>query len=72
MAKEAVKTVPEVIARLGVKEIARLFDCTTQAVHNWEYRGWMPPDTYVALQRELSRRKYTAPPSLWQMRAVAD
>lgn len=40
-----------------------------KAVWNWHgYFAAFPPNTYAVMIRELKRRGYTAPPSLWKMR----
>ena len=67
-----VKTIEGVVAILGgYKEVASLVGVGETAVYNWLTRG-LPPETYVVLMRALEGKGYTAPPSLWQMRAVAD
>jgi hypothetical protein len=71
MAKQ-VKSVEHVIELLGgIKPVASLVGVGETAVYNWLVRG-LPPETYVVLIRALEGKGYTAPPSLWQMRAVAD
>jgi hypothetical protein len=70
--KGQVKSIPEIIERLGgVAAVADLVGVGQTTVYHWPVRGF-PPETYVVLMRALELQGLTAPPSLWQMRAVAD
>jgi hypothetical protein len=67
-----VKTIEDVIDRLGgIKEVASLTGVGITAVYAWPTRGF-PPETYVVLTRALEGKGYTAPATLWQMRAVSE
>ena len=60
-------SVAEVIEAVGGLGAAKTLTGkrTPQVVANWRRRGRLPPDTYLAFQRELGSRGFTAPPELW-------
>lgn len=62
----------EVVEHLGgVPRVARLTETNINTVKDWPGRKKaFPASTYVAMTRELRRRKATAHPSLWGMRGL--
>jgi hypothetical protein len=65
-------TVQEVIDRLGgLKAVAELTEANTKQAWHWAGRaGMFPANTYVVMQRALTRAGYQAPARLWNMKGL--
>ena len=67
MAKK-LDTTGKVLDHLGGDQmVAQMLDAKPKAVSNWRYFGYFPAHTYLAIKGELTRRKLSAPDSLWAM-----
>ena len=51
----------------GDKIVALMLKAKPKAVSNWRYFGYFPAHTYLAIKDELTRRRRSAPNSLWAM-----
>lgn len=65
-----INSASEVIDALGGPvAVSQLFSLRPNAVSQWKTRGF-PPETYVVLVAALAEKGFSAPASLWQMRAA--
>jgi hypothetical protein len=67
MQNELTTTAAVMDALGGYKAVAALTGRKHGAAWNWKKFITFPADTYVAMQSELARIGYSAPPSLWGM-----
>ena len=65
---KTLKNNAEVILALGgITRTAELTGRSYHAAANWgTWSETFPPDTYLVMTTELTRRGYTAPPALWR------
>lgn len=66
MSKQELDTASDVVDVLGGStKAAAMVGRRVQHATNWRAAGRFPPNTFLIFQRELKRRGYYAPPSLW-------
>jgi hypothetical protein len=68
MKSRLLKTVEEIVDAIGRERLYEIAECASNNVTNWLAAGKFPPDTYVVIQAELKRLRFSAPLSLWRMR----